>query len=97
MNLTDFKGDPAKPLGVSTFFQNEKGVLKIMRLDRDGIIKDHKSPVQARLVLLRGAAVYEEVGGAAIELSEPMDYVEIRPEVLHRVVARADSFLMLVQ
>jgi quercetin dioxygenase-like cupin family protein len=97
MNLTDFIGDRAKPLGISTFFHNEKSVLKIIRLDRDGIIKDHKSPVPARLILLRGGAVLEEIDGTAIELSEPLDFVEIQPETPHRVVARADSFLLLVQ
>ena len=97
MNLTDFMGDASKPLAVTNFFQNEKGVLKIMRLDRDGIIKDHKSPVPARLILLRGAAAFEEIGGPVTELSQPMDYVEIRPEVMHKVIARADSYLMLVQ
>lgn len=97
MNLTDFTGDPAKLLSVSTFFQNEKGVLKIMRLDRDGIIKDHKSPVPARLILLSGAAAFEEIGGPITVLSQPLDYIEIRPDVLHKVTARADSFLMLVQ
>lgn len=97
MNLTDFKGDPAKPLGISTFFRAEKGALTIFRLDAGAVIHEHKSHVPARLVLLRGAAVFEEIGGAATELSQPMDYVEIRPEVLHRVVAGADSFLMLIQ
>lgn len=97
MNLTDFKGDRTKPLGVSTFFRAEKGVLTIFRLDAGAVTHEHKSHVPARLVLLRGAAAFEEIGGPITELSEVLDYVDILPEVLHKVIARSDAYLMLVQ
>ena len=96
-NLTDLTGDLNKPLGISTFFRAEKGALTVFRLDKGAMIHDHKSHVPARLILLQGMAAFEEIDGPTVELTRALDYVEIEPEVLHRVIGREDSFLMLVQ
>ena len=67
-------------------FKAQNGRLTAIRLRKDEVIKEHKSPVPAMLLVLEGAVRYEEPGTGVSRRLSALEYTEIPPDIIHQVV-----------
>ena len=78
-------------------FKAQNGRLTAIRLRKGEVIKEHKSPVPAMLIVLEGVVLYKQlVDGVEHRLSES-EYTEIPPDTIHQVTAEMDAYCILVQ
>ena len=91
--LTSEKAGPVlRPL-----FKAQNGRLTAIRLRKGEVIKEHKSPVPAMLLVLEGVVVYKQLVDGAEHRLGASEYTEIPPEVIHQVTAEVDAYCILVQ
>ncbi|MCC6413262.1 MAG: hypothetical protein IT270_16485 [Saprospiraceae bacterium] len=95
MNLIDLIKDTEKAVSAQNVF-SEKGSATLLRIKKDGVLREHQSAVNALLVLLEGKAVYEE-NGRREELNDKFDFVRIPAKETHKVTGTEDALLMLFQ
>lgn len=95
MNLIDLIKDTEKAVSAQNVF-SEKGSATLLRIKKEGILREHQSAVHALLVLLEGKAVYEEDDRREV-LDNKLDFVRIPANVTHKVTAEEDALLMLIQ
>jgi len=95
MNLLDLIKDSEKSVSAQNVF-SEKGSVTLLRINKDGVLREHQSAVDALLVLLKGKAVYEEDDRKEV-LDNAFDFVRIPGKVTHKVTGTEDALLMLIQ
>ncbi len=89
---SDQAGPVFRPL-----FKAQNGRLTAIHLLKGEVIKEHKSPVPAMLLVLEGVVVYKQlVDGLEYQLSAS-EYTEIPPDTTHQVTAEMDAYCILVQ
>ena len=82
---------------VRPFFKAQNGRLTAIRVRKGEVIKEHKSPVPAVLLVLEGAVRYEQPGENIVHQLGALEYTEIPPDTIHQVIAETDAYCMLVQ
>lgn len=95
MHLRDLHNDQ-KTISAAPFFKGELGQVTALHLSAGSELKEHTSPVPAKLLLVTGDVTYIDEDELTIHLKAG-EYVEIPPNKKHRVVASADSELLLVK
>ncbi|MFN0175966.1 MAG: cupin domain-containing protein [Saprospiraceae bacterium] len=89
---SDKAGPVFRPL-----FKAQNGRLTAIHLRKGEVIKEHKSPVPAMLLVLEGVVVYKQlVDGVEHQLSAS-EYTEIPPGITHQVTAETDAYCILIQ
>lgn len=78
-------------------FKAQNGRLTAIRLRKDEVIKEHKSPVPAMLLVLEGAVRYEEPGTGVSRRLGALEYTEIPPDIIHQVLSEMDAYCILIQ
>lgn len=78
-------------------FKSQNGRLTAIRLRKGEIIKAHKSPVPAMLLVLEGEVVYEQPGDGLSQRIGALEYTAIPPETIHQVEATMDAYCILIQ
>lgn len=84
-----------KEVSAVPFFKGE-GTTIAIHLQKDGELKKHITKTPAMLLCVSGEIVYEDENSKKVEL-EPGEYVKIEPNVLHWLVAKQDSNLILIK
>ncbi len=78
-------------------FKAQNGRLTAIHLLKGEVIKEHKSPVPAMLLVVEGVVVYKQlVDGVEHRLGASV-YTEIPPDTTHQVTAEMDAYCILVQ
>ncbi len=90
--LSEKAGPVFRPL-----FKAQNGRLTAIRLRKGEVIKEHKSPVPAMLLVLEGVVVYEQPGDAVLHRLSALEYTDIPAEKVHQVVAETDAYCILIQ
>lgn len=78
-------------------FKAQNGRLTAIRLRKGEIIKEHKSPVPAMLLVLEGAVLYEQPGEKITHPLGALEYTDIPPDTIHQVTAETDAYCILIQ
>ena len=95
MNLKTKIKSNNKPI-IAKNILNGKGNVSLIKLQKNAVLKEHQSITNAMLVLLSGHLIYEEK--ERIEaLSTELDFLYIPEKVTHKVSAKEDTLMMLVQ
>lgn len=89
---TEKAGPVLRPL-----FKAQNGRLTAIRLLKGEVIKEHKSPVPAMLLVLEGTVLYEQPGDNISKRIGALEYTEIPPDTIHQVVAELDAYCILIQ
>ncbi len=90
--LSEKAGPVFRPL-----FKAQNGRLTAIRLLKGEVIKEHKSPVPAMLLVLEGTVVYEQVGEGISHQLGALAYTDIPPDTIHQVIAETDAYCLLIQ
>jgi quercetin dioxygenase-like cupin family protein len=78
-------------------FKAQNGRLTAIHLRKGEVIKEHKSPVPAMLLVLEGAVLYEQPGEKIVHSLSALEYTDIPPDTIHQVTAETDAYCILVQ
>lgn len=78
-------------------FKARNGKLTAIHLLKGELIREHKSPVPAMLLVLEGIVLYEQPGDGTSHRLEALGYTNIPPETIHQVSAETDAYCVLVQ
>ena len=78
-------------------FKATNGKLTAIHLRKGEIIKEHKSPVPAMLLVLDGAVLYHQPGENITRPLGALEYTDIPPDTIHEVTAVADAYCVLIQ
>lgn len=89
---TDQPGPVFRPL-----FKAQNGRLTAIRLRAGEVIKEHKSPVPAMLLVLEGTVLYDQPGEKITRPLGALEYSDIPPDTIHQVTAETDAYCILVQ
>ena len=89
---SDQAGPVFRPL-----FKAQNGRLTAIHLRKGEVIKEHKSPVPAMLLVLEGAVFYDQPGEKITRPLGPLEYTDIPPDTIHQVTAETDAYCILVQ
>ena len=95
MNLTDQIPTTDKPVIVKNILKGN-GTASLIKLKKDGILDKHQSKTNALLILLQGQVTYEEAD-RKVDLAEVYDFVQIPEKVTHKLIAKGEALLLLVQ
>jgi len=90
--LSEKAGPVFRPL-----FKAQNGRLTAIRLLKGEVIKEHKSPVPAMLLVLEGTVVYKQLVDGLEHALSAKEYTEIPPDVIHQVTAETDAYCILIQ
>jgi quercetin dioxygenase-like cupin family protein len=85
-----------KAVSTAVLFKGEEGTTISLRILAGEMLKAHTTKVQALLICLSGAVVYEDEKERKIPLRNG-DYVDIEALVTHWVLADVDSQLLLLK
>ena len=88
--------DQAGPI-FRPLFKAQNGRLTAIRLRKGEIIKEHKSPAPAMLLVLEGAVLYEQPGEKITRPLGALEYTDIPPDTIHQVMAETDAYCILIQ
>lgn len=89
---SDQAGPVFRPL-----FKAQNGRLTAIRLLKGEIIKEHKSPVPAMLLVLEGAVIYKQLVDGLEHPLSAKEYTEIPPYLIPQVTAETDAYCILIQ
>ena len=78
-------------------FKAQNGRLTAIRLLKSEVIKEHKSPVPAMLLVLEGTVVYVQLEDGVERRLNTSEFTEIPPDTFHQVTAEKDAICILVQ
>lgn len=78
-------------------FKAQNGRLTAIHLRKGEVIKEHKSPVPAMLLVLEGAVLYEQPSEKITHPLGALEYTDIPPDTIHQVTAETDAYCILVQ
>lgn len=95
MNITSFHTED-KPLQTKNIFSATEGKVISIQIAASGVLKDHSTTVPALLICITGESVFENEQDIKVTLS-PGDFVNIDPNIKHRVTALQNSNLLLVK
>ena len=95
MNLIKYIENTDKAVAAKNILR-DKGTATLLKIKKDGELKEHQSATNALLILLSGQAVYTE-GEKEVPLSQYLDYVHIPAKMTHKVKGVEDALLLLVQ
>lgn len=90
--VSDKAGPVFRPL-----FKAQNGRLTAIHLLKGEIIKEHKSPVPAMLLVLEGSVLYEQPGEKITRPLAALEYTDIPPNTIHQITAETDAYCILVQ
>ena len=89
---SDKAGPVFRPL-----FKAQNGRLTAIHLLKGEVIKEHKSPVPAMLLVLEGSVLYEQPGEKITRPLDALEYTDIPPDTIHQITAATDAYCILVQ
>jgi quercetin dioxygenase-like cupin family protein len=78
-------------------FKAQNGRLTAIHLRKGEVIKAHKSPVPAMLLVLDGSVLYEQPGEQITRPLGALAYTDIPPDIIHQVTAETDAYCLLIQ
>ncbi len=78
-------------------FKAQNGRLTAIRLRKGEVIKEHKSPVPAMLIVLEGVVLYKQLVDGVEHRLNALEYTDIPPDTIHQVTAEMDAYCILVQ
>ena len=90
--VSDKAGPVFRPL-----FKAQNGRLTAIHLLKGEVIKEHKSPVPAMLLVVKGVVVYKQLVDGVEHRLDASEYTEIPPDTTHQVTAESDAYCILVQ
>jgi len=95
MNLKEIL-DQNKEVSTKVLFTSELEKSKAigLKIQAEGVLKEHVSKTSALLICVRGEVVYRDERGAENRLKAG-DLQEIKPMVKHEVIGLSESFLIL--
>ncbi len=88
--------DPAQAVSPKPLFKGTEATVAALQINKDGLLKEHVTKVEALLVCVAGEAVYEDEKGRRQALFNG-DYIRIEPMVKHWVRGVQDSQLLLIK
>ncbi len=86
----------AKNISSKLIFTASTGKVMSIHMTEDSLLAEHTSPVHALLMCVVGKVSYDDQSGKNIQLTNG-EYVEIEPQIVHRVTAHTDSQLLLIR
>ena len=95
MNIRSFHTEN-KPLQTKVVFSASEGKAIAIQLMADAELKEHVTKVPAFLLCISGEVVFENETGYTESLRTG-DCINIEPNIKHRLVAKADSHLLLIK
>lgn len=95
MRLEELHIEP-KSLSVVPLKKGGEGTMVSIKLESGGELPDHKTQVEAILIAVSGETVYSTEHGEEYVLKGG-DYVIIEPGVLHKLLAKQPSLLVLMK
>lgn len=95
MNLSEYINDD-KALSVVSLLKGGRGEVSFIHIQSGQSLKEHKSPVDALLVCLKGKVIYSEANGRTATLRE-QDFVRIPAEEVHKLDAEQAASLLLLK
>ena len=95
MNLKELLNQ-TKEVSTKVLFQSdlEKSNIIGLKIQADGVLKEHVSKTPALLICVKGEVVYRDEKGAENRLKSG-DLQEIQPMVKHEVTGVSESYLVL--
>lgn len=96
MNHVSKLHEAQKEVSAQLLFTGTEGKTMALHIQKDGLLKEHITKVDALLVCISGEAIYEDEKGAKHTLKNG-DYVRIAPMVKHWVKGVEDSQLLLIK
>lgn len=85
-----------KDVSAQLLFKGSEAKVMSLQLQKNGLLKEHITQVDALLVCVSGKAVYEDEKGVKQTLKKG-DFYRIQPMVKHWVKGLADSQLLLIK
>ncbi len=88
--------DAAQAVSPKPLFKSAENTVAALQINKDGLLEEHVTKVEALLVCVAGEVVYEDENGLRQTLLNG-DYLRIPPTVKHWVRGVQDSQLLLVK
>lgn len=88
--------DPVQAVSPKPLFKGTENTVAALQINKDGLLEEHITKVEALLVCVAGEAVYEDENGLKQTLLNG-DYIRIAPMVKHWVRGVQDSQLLLIK
>lgn len=88
--------DAAQAVSPKPLFKGTENTVAALQINKDGLLKEHITKVEALLVCVAGEVVYEDENGLRQALFNG-DYIRIKPMVKHWVRGVQDSQLLLIK
>jgi quercetin dioxygenase-like cupin family protein len=88
--------DAAQDVSPKPLFKGTENTVAALQINKDGLLKEHITKVEALLVCVAGEVVYEDEKGRRQTLLNG-DYIRIEPMVKHWVRGVQDSQLLLIK
>ena len=88
--------DKAGPI-LRPLFKAQNGRLTAIHLGAGEVIREHKSPVPAMLLVLEGGITYTQSGDGLVLQVGKMGYVEIPLDTIHQVSSEVGAYCLLIQ
>ncbi len=96
MNNISALHDKDKAVSPKQLFKGSEGTVAALQIQKNGLLKEHITKVEALLVCVAGEVVFENEKGLKQTLT-PGDYIKIEPMVKHWVNGILDSQLLLIK
>ncbi len=84
-----------KPVSIAKLKSNTKSNINSIHIKSGEGLKTHITQVPAFLIVTSGQVMYEDVRGEQIELTTGA-YLQIPSNVKHSIMAKEDSYLLLI-
>jgi quercetin dioxygenase-like cupin family protein len=78
-------------------FKAQNGRVTAIRLRAGEVIKEHKSPVPAMLLVVEGIVQYEQPSEGITQSLGRLEYTNIPPDTIHEVTAKTNAYCLLIQ
>ena len=88
--------EATKEVSAKTLFKGQEGVVAALQIQKNGLLKEHITKVEALLVCVAGEVVFENEKGFQQTLTNG-DYIKIEPMVKHWEKGVQNSQLVLIK
>lgn len=85
-----------KNVSAQPLFKTIEGKITALHLQKDCVLKEHSTPIDAMLLCVTGVVIYEDENKGQYKLCSG-DFIKIAPGVKHWVNATEDSQLILMK
>lgn len=96
MNNITALHEATQDVSAKPFFKGQEGTVAALQIQKNGLLKEHITKVEALLVCVAGEVVFENEKGFQQTLTNG-DYIRIEPMVKHWVKGVQDSQLLLIK